>query len=171
MLLEPQCTNSVTSSRCPLCPKIVLCSFLAKTLHFAGSSTQVMQMALSDETGSRDRFRDQNGIDTSLETILRPKCHTTYSDETSLKTIFKTKTVSIPVTKPVSTPKCHTLVDWKILPRNTQFWLIPSLCQLLYMMTHCIPCNDETLKIDNQTCRKNMITQTEPNQIYFVAFQ
>ena len=32
MLLEPECTNSVTSSQCPLCLKIVLCSFLTKTM-------------------------------------------------------------------------------------------------------------------------------------------
>ena len=34
------------------------------------------RLTLSDETGSRDRFWDQNGLKTSMETILRPKCDT-----------------------------------------------------------------------------------------------
>ena len=35
------------------------------------------QVVPFDETGSRDRFRDQNGLNTGLETISRPKYHPT----------------------------------------------------------------------------------------------
>ena len=35
------------------------------------------QVVPFDETESRDRFRDQNGLNTGLETISRPKYHPT----------------------------------------------------------------------------------------------
>ena len=45
------------------------------------------------------------GLETVFETISRPKCHTT-CDKTGLETIVETKMVS----KPVWSPKCHTLI-------------------------------------------------------------
>ena len=43
-----------------------------KTQQGESSVCKCLYPLLSDETGSRDRLGDQNG----LETILRPKCHT-----------------------------------------------------------------------------------------------
>ena len=56
-------------------------------------------LSLGVETGSQDRFRDQ---DVTLSV----------SDETGLETIFETKMVSIPVSRPASTPKCHALLPF-----------------------------------------------------------